>query len=101
MIAFNIVSMICFKLVSASSSSSSSTEHARQLVGRSLEMEKADLLAADLVTGWWFYQRSNDMEEEKKKKVGTVSGELALSGCVCKQITLIVIIDDFMFTLSP
>ena len=66
-------------------------------------MEKADWLAADLVTGWWFYQRSNDEEEEeeKMKKIGTVSGELALSGCVYRQSTLIVIIDDFMFTLSP
>ena len=64
-------------------------------------MEKADWLAADLVTGWWFYQRSNDEEEEEKKKIGTVSGELALSGCVYRQSTLIVIIDDFMFTLSP
>ena len=63
-------------------------------------MEKADWLAADLVTGWWFYQRSND-EEEEKKKIGTVSGELALSGCVYRLNTLIVIIDDFMFTLSP
>ncbi len=62
-------------------------------VGRSLEMEKADWLAADLVTGWWFYQRSNDEEEEeKKKKIGTVSGELALSGCVYRLNTLIVII---------
>ncbi len=61
-------------------------------------MEKADWLAADLVTGWWFYQRSNDEEE---KKIGTVSGELALSGCVYREITLIAIIDDFMFTLSP
>ena len=67
----------------------------------SLEMEKADWLAADLVTGWWFYQRSNDEEEEKKKKIGTVSGELALSGCIYRQSTLIVIIDDSMFTLSP
>ena len=48
---------------------------------RSLEMEKADWLAADLVTGWWFYQRSND-EEEKEEMIGTVSGKLALSGCV-------------------
>ena len=55
-------------------------------------MEKMDWLAADLVTGWWFYQRSND-EEKKKKKIGTVSGELALSGCVYRKITLIVIID--------
>ena len=71
------------------------------MVGRSLEMEKADWLAADLVTGWWFYQRSNDEEEKKKKKIGTVSGELALSGCVYRRSTLIVIIDDFMCTLSP
>jgi hypothetical protein len=62
-------------------------------------MEKADWLAADLVTGWWFYQRSNDEEEEKKKKkkIGPVSGELALSGCVYRQSTLI---DEFFFTLS-
>ncbi len=53
-------------------------------------MEKADWLATDLVTGWWFYQRSND--EEKKKKIGTVSGELALSGCVYRQRAPIVII---------
>ena len=58
-------------------------------VGRSLEMEKANWLAAELVTGWWFYQRSNDEEEKKKKKIGAVSGELALSGCVYRQITLL------------
>ena len=70
-------------------------------VGRSLEIEKVDWLVADLVTGWWFYQRSNDEEEEVEKKIGTVSGELALSGYVYRQSTLIVIIDDFIFTLSP
>ena len=50
-------------------------------------MEKADWLAADLVTGWWFYQRSNDEEEEEEKKIGIVSGELALSGCIYRQST--------------
>ncbi len=69
--------------------------------GRLVARDGEGGLAADLVTGWWFYQRSNDEEEKKKKKIGTVSGELALSGCVYRQSTLIVIIDDFMFTLSP
>ena len=69
------------------------------LYGQSVGRDGEGGLAADLVTGWWFYQRSND-EEEEKKKIGTVSGELALSGCVYREITPIVIIDDFMFTLS-
>ena len=51
------------------------------LDGRSVTRDGEGGLAADLVTGWWFYQRSN-CEEEEKKKIGTVSGELALSGCV-------------------
>ena len=63
-------------------------------------MEKADWLAADLVTGWWWFYQRIDEEEKKKKKIGTVSGELALSGCVYRQNTLIEIIDGFMFTLS-
>ena len=69
--------------------------------GRSVARDGEGGLAADLVTGWWFYQRSNDEEEKKKKKIGTVSGELALSGCVNRKSTLIVIIDDFICTLSP
>jgi len=46
-IAFNIVSMSCFKLVSASSSSSSSSEHARRSVSR----DREGGLAADLPGG--------------------------------------------------
>ena len=51
------------------------------MIGRPVARDGEGGLAADLVTGWWFYQRSND-EEEEKKKIGTVSGELALSDCV-------------------
>jgi len=47
MVVFNIVSMSCFKLVSASSLSSSSSEHARRSVSRNREGG----LAADLPGG--------------------------------------------------
>ena len=86
--------MVEFGIVSMSSLSWWVYHHhhpLNMLNGRSVARDGEGGLAVDLVTGWWFYQRSNG-KEEKKKKIGTVSGELALSGCVYRQRALIVII---------
>jgi hypothetical protein len=60
------------------------------LDGRSPEMEKVDLLQTYRVVV---------LSEKLRQKIGTLSGELALSGCVDRQSALTICITTFIIII--